>query len=196
MAVIEGASGYIADAGPVAFQSLAGPNIGPQHITQKPIPYGVGGHYKLAIRVPLIAAQAANSRLLSLRNSSATLLIVPTRLNIRVLQTAAFTAAIEDSIDCFKVTAFTVDDTTNTQTPTIGKRRTSMASSIASIRAVASAGAAAGMTGGTLTKDGSPFSQLPNFFQAAVPTASVITPTWQGCAGRCERYASSCVHAE
>jgi hypothetical protein len=149
------------------------------HVTHKPIPYGVLGHYRVAVRFALLAAQAANSRLFSLRNTGANLIVI-TRLNIRWLQTAAHTAAIEDSLDCFKLTGFTVDDTTNTVTPTVSRKKTTMgaAPGNVNIRNVTVAGATAGMTGGTLTKDGSPWAQLPKWLLLAVPTGSEVKADW------------------
>lgn len=169
MAVLEGGvSALLADVDLAAAKGL--------HVIPKPIAYGALGHYRVTGRLALVNAQAANSRLFSLRNTHATNLIIITRLNLRWLQTAAHTAAIEDSLDVFKLTGFTVDDTTNTVTPTVSRKRTSMAAAPgnANVRQVTVAGVAAGMTGGTLTKDGSPFSQLPKFLLAAVPTASEI----------------------
>jgi hypothetical protein len=101
-------------------------------------------------------------------------------LNIRWLQTAAHTAAIEDSLDCFKLTGFTVDDTTNTVTPTVSRKKTTMgaAPGNVNIRNVTVAGATAGMTGGTLTKDGSPWAQLPKWLLLAVPTGSEVKADW------------------
>lgn len=145
------------------------------HSTIKPIPYGALGHYRVGIRINLVAAQAANSRLFTFRNTHVSNLMILTRLNIRWLQTAAHTAAIEDSIDCFKLQTVTVDDTVNTVTPAVSRKRTSMAPipGSASIRHVTVAGASAGMTGGTMTKDGSPFAQLPKWLLAALPTTDV-----------------------
>lgn len=169
MAVLEGGiSALLADVDLAAAKGL--------HVIPKPIAYGALGHYRTTARLALVNTQAANSRLFSLRNTHATNLIIITRLNLRWLQTAAHTAAIEDSLDIFKLTGFTVDDTTNTVTPVVSRKRTSMAAAPgnASVRQVTVAGVAAGMTGGTLTKDGSPFAQLPKFLIAAVPTASEI----------------------
>lgn len=169
MAVLESASNAaLAEVGLAAASGL--------HVVQKPIAYGVLGHYRVSARFALVNAQAANSRLFSLRNTHATNLIIPTRINVRWLQTGAHTAAIEDLLDIFKLTAFTVDDTTNTVTPTVSRKRTTMAAAPgnANIRHVTIAGVAAGMTGGTLTKDGSPFCSLPKWLVAAVPTASEV----------------------
>jgi hypothetical protein len=148
----------------------------PGHSTIKPIPYGALGHYRVNHRCALVASQAANSRLFEVRNTHATNLIVPTRLIIRWVQTAAHTAAIEDSLDVFKVTAFSAVDTTNTVTPTTSVKRASMAAppGAAAIRGVTVAGAAAGMTGGTLTKDGGSIGQLPQWLLAAQPTAGTV----------------------
>jgi hypothetical protein len=143
------------------------------HVWQRPLPTSIG-HYRTNHRCAIIAAQAAGSRLFTLRNTG-TNLVIPTRLVIKWLQTAAHTAAIEDSIDVFKATGFTTTDTTNTVTPTASLRRTSM-SALAGvdIRGVTIAGAAAGMTGGTLTLDGTSVGQLPQLMLLAVPTASTL----------------------
>jgi hypothetical protein len=137
-----------------------------------PLNHGAFGHYRVNHRFAIIAAQAANSRLFELRNTSSNLIIL-TRLNIRWLQTAAHTAAIEDSIDMFKCTSFTAVDTTNTVTPVASAKRNGMAAAPGNvaIRGVTVAGAAAGMTGGTLTKDGGSVAQLCRWLLAAVPTA-------------------------
>lgn len=164
MAVLEGGASAIL-AG-VAEQSAQG-----LHTTIKPIPYGALGHYRVAVRVSIIAAQAAGSRLFTLRNAGSNVVTISC-LNLRLLQTGAFTAAIEDSIDVYKCTAFSVSDTVSTVTPIVSRKRTSMAAAPGNgeVRNVTVTGVAAGMTGGTLTKDGSPLHQLPKFFQAAVPT--------------------------
>lgn len=148
---------------------------GAAHVTLKPIPQSVGA-YRVNHRCALIAAQAANSRLFEVRNTHATNLIIPTRLVIKWIQTAAHTAAIEDSIDVFKVTGFSVVDTTNTVTLTGSIKRSTMtaAPGNALLRGVTVAGAAAGMTGGTLTKDGASVGQLPQWLLLAQATAGTI----------------------
>lgn len=148
-----------------------------QRVTVRPIDYNALGHYRVNHRCAIVATQAANSRLFEVRNTHATNLIVPTRLVIKWLQTAAHTAAIEDSLDVFKVTSFSAVDTTNTVTPVFSVKRTTgmtvVGSSIASIRGVTIAGAAAGMTGGTLTKDGGAVGQLPNWLTLAFADPAV-----------------------
>jgi hypothetical protein len=128
----------------------------------KPIVYGALGHYRVNHRCALVAAQAANSRLFEVRNPGPNL-IVPTRLVIKWFQTAAHTAAIEDSLDVFKATSFSAVDTTNTVTPVASVKRASMAAApgAALIRGVTIAGVAAGMTGGSLVKDGGAIGQTP-----------------------------------
>jgi hypothetical protein len=126
----------------------------------------------------LIATQAANSRLFEVRNSGANLIVI-TRLILKWLQTAAHTAAIEDSIDVFKCTSFSAVDTTNTVTPVPSQKKTAgMTASPggAAVRGVTIAGAAAGMTGGTLTKDSSSIGQLPQWLLLAQPTAGTVIP--------------------
>lgn len=137
------------------------------HVTIKPVPHGTGGHYRSNHRCVLTAAQVANSRLFEVRNTSASLLLIPTRLILKAVQSAAGTAQ-EASLDVFKATGFSAVDTTNTVTPTASQKRVSMAASAAAaIRGVTVAGAAAGMTGGTLTKDGTSIGQLPLVVAAA-----------------------------
>lgn len=166
--IVGGVSGQIAEVGLAA--ALA------QHATLKPIPHGALGHYRVNHRCAIVAAQAANSRLFEVRNTHATNLIIPTHLVIKWMQTAAHTAAIEDSLDVFKVTGFSVVDTTNTVTPTVSAKRASMAAApgAAAIRGVTVAGAAAGMTGGTLVKDGSAAAQLPKWLLLGQPTAGPV----------------------
>jgi hypothetical protein len=166
MAVIEGGvSGLLQEVG-------LGAAV-PAHVTLKPLPHGALGHYRVAVRFSLIAAQAANSRLFELRNT-ATNLIVLTRLVIKWAPTAAHTAAILDSLDVFRLTGFTAVDTTNTVTPVPSVKRTAgmaAAPGGAAIRNVTIAGAAAGMTGGTLTKDANAISIIPQWLLATQPTA-------------------------
>lgn len=164
-----GKSGDIAEAG------LRDYNAGAAvHVQAKPLQWGSLGHYRTNHRCVLANTQAANSRLFEIRNTHATNLIVPTRLILKWLQTGTHTAAIEDSLDVFKVTGFSAVDTTNTVTPTASAKRGSMSAAPggAALRGVTVAGAAAGMTGGTLTKDGNSIGQLPQWLLAAMPTAS------------------------
>lgn len=147
------------------------------HVFNRPIPSSIG-HCRVNHRCAIVATQAANSRLFELRNTHATNIIIPTRLNIQWIQTGAHTAAIEDSLDVFKVTGFTAVDTTNTVTPVASMKRASMTAAPggAAIRGVTIAGAAAGMTGGTLVKDGGSIGQLPQWMLAALPTGGTVFP--------------------
>lgn len=163
MAVVEGGvSGALAGVGAES-QS-------PMHIVGKPDPVGVLGHYKTSHRCVLVNAQAANSRLFELQNPHATNIVVVHDIRIEWIQTAAHTAAILDSLDIYKCTSFSAVDTTNTVTPVISKLRTSFGTPGENVRGVTVAGAAAGMTGGTLTKDTAPLRQLGLWLLAAVPT--------------------------
>lgn len=171
MAVIEGGvSAALAGVGAEA--SI------PLHVTGKPIPYGSAGHYRYSVRIISTAAQAANSRIFEVRNIGVGGLIIPTRLTIRALQVAAGTAQ-ENSLDVFRLTSFSAVDTTNTVTPTSSVKRTSMAAfpgTAAAIRHLTVAGAAAGMTGGTMTKDGNMFATLPYNVAAAINTTTIWGP--------------------
>jgi hypothetical protein len=170
MAVLEG--GVSAALAGVGAESGSG-----LHVVQKPIPYGTLGHYRTAVRIISTTAQAANSRVFEIRNTHATNLIIPTRLTVRALQVAAGTAQ-ENSLDCYKVTSFSAVDTTNTVTPVSSVKRTSMAAypGGAAVRHLTLAGAAAGMTGGTLTKDTQFFATLPYNVAAAIATTFMWGP--------------------
>jgi hypothetical protein len=154
-------------------QEVAGTIFRAANTHVKPIEYGTLGHYRTSVRINSTAAQAANSRIFEIRNTHATNLIIPTRLTIRAIQTAAGTAQ-ENSLDCYRVTGFTAVDTTNTVTPTTSVKRTSMAAypGGAAVRHLTLAGAAAGMTGGTLTKDAQFFATLPYLVNTAAPTVA------------------------
>lgn len=134
-------------------------------------------HYRVNHRFALIAAQAANSRLFELRNPGPNKVAL-VRLQIQWLQTAAHTAAIEDSLDLFRCTGFTAADTVNTVTPVASPKRTGMAAAPGTsiIRGVTVAGATAGMTGGTLTKDGGSFAQLAQWLLLAQATGGTVFP--------------------
>ncbi len=164
MAVIEGSSSG-------QFLGIGAETSVPGHVVLKPIFHGALGHYRFAIRLVLAPAQAANSRLLELRNT-ATTLIVLTHLMCIAVQISAGTAQ-ENSIDAYKLTSFTASSTVNTVTPTSSVIRTSGMAAFpggAAPRHVTLAGAAAGMTGGAQTKDAYPFSTFPFLVNAAVPT--------------------------
>ena len=150
----------------------------PQHVNLKPIPYGALGHYRSAVRFALANTQAANSRLWEVRNTHATNIIIPTRLEIRWTQIGNHTASIRDSLQLFRLTSFSAVDTTNTVTPTVSPRRASMAAvpGGAAIRHVTVAGAAAGMTGGTLTKDGGASGILENYLIQTVSATIQLAP--------------------
>lgn len=164
---IQGNSGTIAEVGGATFKAL--------HVHIKPLEYGSLGHYKFAGRVLSTAAQAANARLLEMRNSAANLLVL-TRLTLRALQVVAGTAQ-ENSIDAFRCTSFSVIDSTNTSTPALSpKRTTGMAAAPGGAQVRLLAAAAAGMTGGTLTKDGSAFASLPFNVAAAINVSTIWGP--------------------
>lgn len=147
------------------------------HTVPKPHDHGTGGHFRASVRFAIANVQVAAARLWQVRNPDPAMLIVPTRLEVRWLQIGNHTAAIRDSLQLFKLTGFTAVDTTNTVTPGITKKRTAgMAASIAALRHVTIAGAAAGMTGGTLVKDGVAAANLEQWLLAAIPTAGVVMP--------------------
>lgn len=167
---VQGNSGVVSEVGGTIFRGL--------HTHVKPLEYGALGHYRVNARFALVATQAANSRLFVLRNNAATL-IIPTRLTLKWMSLSAHTALIEDSLDCYKLTSFTVLDTTGTVTPVASVKRTTgmaVAPGGAQVRHVTVAGASAGMTGATSTKDGGSFNQFPLFLaQAAMATTDTFS---------------------
>jgi hypothetical protein len=166
---IQGNTGVVAEVGGTTHRAL--------HAHIKPIEYGALGHYRTSVRINSTAVQAANSRIFELRNTHATNLIIPTRLMLRALQTATGTAQ-ENSLDCYKCTAFTAVDTTNTVTPVSSVKRTSMAAypGAAAVRHLTLAGNAAGMTGGTMTKDTQFFATLPFNVATTINTTTIWGP--------------------
>jgi len=150
---------------------------GAGHVTNKPIPTSIG-HYRVAYRFAIIAAQAAGSRLFEARNTLSQLFI-PTRMQVKILSFAASTALIENSLDVYKGVGFNAVDTVNTVTPVaIAKRTTGFTAAPAGIdiRGVTAAGAAAGMTGGTITALANPFAQCPYVAAQAVMAATETLP--------------------
>ena len=164
MAVLEGGtSAAVAEVGAGASSAL--------HTVNKPDPYGALGFYTTSHRCVFANTQAANSRLFELQNAHATNLVVVHRVRVVYSQGSTQTANIETSLDMYRCTSFSVVDTTNTVTPVASKMRTSMGTPGAVLRGVTVAGAAAGMTGGTLTKDTAPVWQMSCWLLAAIPTA-------------------------
>src|SRR6186713_2878861 len=103
VAIEGGTSAALADVG-VPGAGILGSNFA-QLVQPRPIAYGSLGHYRVAVRFATVNTQAANSRLFELRNTSTNRILL-TRLRVLWLQTGAHTAAIEDSLDCFKLTTF------------------------------------------------------------------------------------------
>jgi hypothetical protein len=144
----------IAQVGPV---TTAGGTQNQLHTLQYPLPHGSLGHYRTAVKLTMAVSQAANSRLFELRNTHATNLIIPTRIRVIGAASGTVTTGYLGEIGVWRLTAFTAVDTTNTVTPTSSVKRTDGMAAYpggAAVRHVTVAGAAAGMTGGTLTKDG------------------------------------------
>jgi hypothetical protein len=142
----------------------------PLHISNRPIPHGALGHYRTGVKLTMATTQAANSRLFEIRNTHATNLIIPTRIAVRVMSSGTVTTPYMGEIGLWKLTGFTAVDTTNTVTPTSSAKRSTMAAypGSAAVRHNTIAGAAAGMTGGTLVKDANQLASL--FFNAGTFT--------------------------
>jgi hypothetical protein len=166
---IQGNSGVIQEVGGTTFRA------GNVHI--KPLEYAALGHYRTSVKLTMATSQAANSRLFELRNTHATNLIVLTRCIVGFLPTGTITTPYAAELALYKCTSFTVVDTTNTVTPTTGvKRGATMAAypGGAAVRHNTIAGAAAGMTGGTLTKDAQAAGSLICWAATAAATSIPI----------------------
>src|ERR1700740_3169564 len=73
--------------------------------------FNVKGHYRFGGLIPLQNTQAAAARLFTLRNVGPNLLI-PTRLVLHAIQSAAGTAQ-QAAIGVYRLTGFTASDNTN-----------------------------------------------------------------------------------
>jgi hypothetical protein len=154
MAIIEGGvSGALVGVG--------AESNSPLHAVLKALPHGSLGHYRTGIKLTMATTQAANSRLFEIRNTTTNLLVL-TRCFVMVSPAGTITTPYVGEIGLFRLTGFTAVDTTNTVTPTTSVKRTSMAAypGGAAVRHNTVAGAAAGMTGGTLTKDANMLGSL------------------------------------
>lgn len=151
---VQGNTGIIAEVGGATFKAV--------HAHLKPLEYGSLGHYRTSMRLILSPAQAANSRLFEIRNTGNNLL-VPTLLEMSAMPIGNVDTPYYLTLDCYRCLSFTAVDTTNTLTPTSSTLRTSGMSAYpgnAQVRYLQAAGAAAGMTGGSMTKDGWPIGSL------------------------------------
>lgn len=154
---------------------------GALHVVQKPLPTTVG-HYRTSIALTMATTQAANSNLFEIRNTHATNLLVLTRCRIGAYASGTVTTTYLGKWSLVRATGFNAVDTANTVTPTTSVKRTSMSAypGNAQVRHVTIAGAAAGMTGGTITKDanflGSFMAQMttgPNATAGGFPVPTV-----------------------
>lgn len=169
MAIIQGISADSVEAGNRAYNSAAS-----LHVRNVPHPYATLGHYRMSVRFSMATTQGANSRLWEIRNSHASNLVIPTRMEVSILAAGTVTTAYRMEIDLWKLTGFSAVDTTNTVTPgTASNKRSTMTTTPAAavFRHVTVAGNASGMTGGTLTKDATP----AGIAQCWVATAAATT---------------------
>lgn len=133
------------------------------------------GHYRTSSLMTLPNTLAAGARLFTIRNTG-TNLLVPTRLTLRAVQAAAGTAQLA-IIAAYRLTSFTVSDTTNASSlvsVVVSNQAGYMAAAPGNAELFVNAAATAGMTGGTLTRDSQPFSVLPVSL-----TAAANTTLWQ-----------------
>lgn len=168
--VVGGVSGSIQEVG-------VGAAI-PAHVVIKPLPYGALGHYRIARRlVPAATTTAGN--LWTLRNPTASgILVVVKRIQLRAVQNAAPTAAVEDIFTLKVARAYTVADTTNSASiapsANMQEMRTSMATATAQVRESSAAG---GASGGTKTTDTDAISTGSLWVAAALASGQGNGPT-------------------
>lgn len=123
-----------------------------ENVHVKPIDYGSFGHYRAVGLVTLAAGQAAGARLFELRNSSSNL-IIPTSIEVTALPIGAVAVPYLLILALYRCTAFSAVDTTNATTVAASPMRTSMPAAPGGVQIRQASSVAAGMTGGTLTKD-------------------------------------------
>ncbi len=169
---VQGDNGTVLQVGGTTFKGA--------HTHIKPLEYGALGHYRAAVKMVMSASQAANSRLFELRNSHASQLIIPTRLTVTALPIGGLANGYLFELACYSCTGFTAVDGTSVTAPTVSLMRTGMAASpgSAQVRYLSVAGAAAGMTGGTLTKDATPFGLLSAWMATASATSLPVMREW------------------
>lgn len=166
---VQGFSGMLAEVGGTTFRGM--------HVHVKPLEFGALGHYRTAIKLTMATTQAANSRLFEVRNVHASNLLILTRARCAVQAAGTVTTPYGFELGLFRLTSFSAVDTTNTVTPTGSLKRTSMQAypgTSAAIRHVTVAGAAAGMTTGTLTKDGNSIASLIAWLATAAATTMPV----------------------
>ena len=112
------------------------------------------GHYRVSANLTLPSLEAGNARIFEARNTSASVMVIPQRLNITLVQVAAGTSQAA-GIDLFKCTGFSAVDNTNNTALTASKKRTEFPNPALTVQIATNN--TAGMTGGTLVKDANPF---------------------------------------
>lgn len=137
------------------------------NVHAKPLDYGSFGHYRVVSVPGLVVSQAANSRLFELRNAGSNL-IVPTLIEVEALAWGDVAPDPVLWLSMFGCTNFTAVDTTNVSTPpAMVLRPTGMSAAPGGAQIRMCSGHSAGMTGGTLTKDGGAHSSLLAYLSSA-----------------------------
>jgi len=141
----------------------------------RPLPGQVLGYYRASARFVITNSQAKDGRLFELRSTTSGIAVVPVSIKVGFQQTGAFSGGAEQGFDLVAASAFTVLDSGNTQSPVITPLRSTYPTPTAAVRALAAAGAAAGMTGGTVTAGGV-LENLVAFAVAVMPTGAIAPP--------------------
>lgn len=168
MAVIEGGtSGSLTEVGAAAALPL--------HTTEKPVPYGTLGHYKLGVFTGILpAALGANSEIFQFRWVDATRIALILKVKVSaVVSTTFFAAGVPVQIDILKATGWSAQGTggTGITLNATGKARTSMGSSLVASGDIRIATTAA-LGAGTKTLEGNSMG--------AIAAAGPITASLNG----------------
>ena len=156
------------------------PTFASARVSQRPLEFAqagqVLGHYRATASTAAIAP-AASSALFNFRWGDASRFCILQRLSVSVTVITAVTAQRTDPIFGIVQRAYTANETTNVTAVTVsgntGKARTNMGSSLVSQIGVASA--AAGISGGTKTGDGTGFSSAALTGLGALGTGLLTT---------------------
>lgn len=164
---LEGFGGVVAEVDGTTFRAA--------RTTIRPVDHDSLGQYREAVTIGLVATQAANGTLLSLRWTDATRFLVLHLLKLKFQQTSAtITAAILDQrFEVFVARSFTVSDSAGSSVLPTGnnakKRTGGMGTTLIGDFRISAA--AAGLTVGTRTLDTFPMMIAQHHMIAAAPTA-------------------------
>jgi hypothetical protein len=171
MGILGANSRKVAEVGSTASQPL--------HVVNRIIPEGAGGHFKMCSASGILAAAlAAGAQLFYMRWTSASQLLVLTRLRVQFQTLTAFTAGTltDFGFDLFKATAVSAGGGGTSLTSPKSKMRSSYAASLLDVAGMARIATTGGLTALT-TLDAYPIAQSIGKPQRANPAAATEEPT-------------------